>query len=152
MKVGDVCTKGAVTVSPSTPLGLVAETMCNRHVGAVVVTHAPIDSPVVVGIITDRDIVRAQLERTADLSRLSAREVMTPDPLVLNEEESAADAIRHLQARGVRRAPVINANGLLVGLVSTDDLLAQVSEELINLASLVSRQARPKLPHPAQGR
>ncbi len=148
MNVGDVCTRGAVTVSPSTPLSEVAQMMCNRHVGTVIVTKAPIDSPVVVGMITDRDIVRAQLERTADLSRLSAGEVMTPDPLVLNEKESGSDAIRHLQARGVRRAPVVNASGMLVGLVSTDDLLAQVSEELVNLASLVSRQARPKLPHP----
>jgi CBS domain-containing protein len=142
MNVGEACTRGALTVSPSAPLSDVAEIMCDRHVGAVVVTEAPLDKPVVVGIITDRDIVRAQLEHTADLSRLRTGEVMTRDPLVLNEQESIASAIGRLQARGVRRAPVINASGMLVGLVSTDDLLLQVSDELANLAQLVSNQPR----------
>ncbi len=141
MKVTKVCTKGAVTVSPSAPLSEVAQTMCSSHVGTVVVTASPADSPVVVGIVTDRDIVRAQLHRTSDLSRLSTAEVMTPDPLVLNEQESIEEAINRLQARGVRRAPVVNESGTLVGLLSLDDLLTEVSDELVSLAKLVARQA-----------
>ncbi len=141
MKVAKVCTKGAVTVSPSAPLSEVAHTMCSSHVGTVVVTASPADSPVVVGIVTDRDIVRAQLHRTSDLSRLSTAEVMTPDPLVLNEQESIEEAINRLQARGVRRAPVVSESGRLVGLVSTDDLLSEVSDELVSLAKVVARQA-----------
>ncbi len=141
MKVAKVCTKGAVTVSPSAPLSEVAQTMCSSHVGTVVVTASPADSPVVVGIVTDRDIVRAQLHRTSDLSRLSTAEVMTPDSLVLNEQESIEEAINRLQARGVRRAPVVSESGRLVGLVSTDDLLSEVSDELVSLAKVVARQA-----------
>ncbi len=141
MKVAKVYTKGAITVSPSAPLSEVAQTMCGSNVGTVVVTASPADAPVVVGIITDRDIVRAQLQRTSDLSRLSTADVMTPDPLVVNEQESIEEAINRLQARGVRRAPVVSGSGRLVGLVSTDDLLAQVSDELVDLAKLVAQQA-----------
>jgi len=142
MNAGQVCTKGAVSVSASAPLSEVAQLMCDRHVGAVVVTVTPSDRPVVAGIITDRDIVRAQLERTADLSRLSAGDIMTRDPLVLNEQESIGKAVQRLRQRGVRRAPVINNSGALIGVISTDDLLAQVSEELLALAHLVEEQPK----------
>ncbi len=141
MTVATVYTKGAITVSPSAPLSEVAQIMCGRNVGTVIVTASPADRPVVVGIITDRDIVRAQLHRTSDLSRLSVADVMTSDPLVLNEQESVESAIDQMLARGVRRAPVIDASGMLVGLVSTADLLAEVSDELFNLVQPIARQA-----------
>lgn len=67
---------------------------------------------------------------------------MTRDPLVLYEHQSIASAIGSLQARRVRRAPVTDASGILSGMVSSDDLLAQVSDELANLAKLVSCQVR----------
>jgi len=127
-------------VSPSAPLGAAAQIMCDWHVGTVIVTEALLDKPVVVGVLTDRDIVRAQLQHAADLSRLRAGDVMTRDPLVLNEQESIAGAIDRLRARGVRRAPVISATGMLVGVLSVDDLLVQVAAELRNLALLVSNQ------------
>lgn len=146
MNVGRVCTKGAVTVPVSAPLSEVAQLMYERHVGAVIVTATPSERPVAAGIITDRDIVRAQFERTADFSRLQAAEVMSRSPLELNEQDSIEDALRQMQTRGVRRAPVVSANGALVGLVSTDDLLAEVSEELVNLAQLVAQQARRESP------
>lgn len=142
MNVGQVCTRGAVSVSASVPLSEVAQEMYDRHIGAVVVTKSPMDRPVVVGIITDRDIVRAQLDHAADLTQLRTEDIMTRDPLVLNERDSIANAVHHLQARGVRRAPVISDDGALVGLISTDDLLAHVGEELLNLAYLVGQQAR----------
>ena len=94
------------------------------------------------GIITDRDIVRAQLERVADLSRLSAGQVMTRNPLVIGEENSADGAIAHLRARGVRRAPVVATDGTLVGLISADDLLAHVAHKLIGLAEIVGWQRK----------
>jgi CBS domain-containing protein len=141
MTIGNVCTKGAVTVSPSAPLSEAAQLMCSKYVGTLVVTSSSGDKPVVTGVITDRDIVRAQLHRTSDLSRLSVAEIMTPHPLVLREQESVQDAINQLQARGVRRAPVVDASGVLVGLVSTDDLLAEVSDELVNLVRLIAQQS-----------
>lgn len=142
MNVGQIATKPVVTVAPAAPLQRAAELMCDRHVGSVVVTESLRDAPVVVGMITDRDVVRAQLERTADLSRLCVADVMRRDPLVLREQDPIAQAIRELQARGVRRAPVISASGTLTGVVSADDLIAQVAQELATLAQLLSQQQR----------
>lgn len=142
MIVGQIAIQGAITASPATPLVEVARLMLEGNVGAVVITQSPLDKPVVVGIVTDRDIVRTQFHHAAPLSSLHAQDAMTPDPLVLNEDQSLASAIGSLQARGIRRAPVINASGMLSGLISSDDLLARVSDELANLSQLVSCQIR----------
>lgn len=142
MNIGQICSRTVVSVPVNASLATVAELMRDRHVGAVVVTTSPLDRPVPVGIITDRDIVRAQLEATADLSRLSARDAMTRDPLVLAENDSISTAIERLRERGVRRAPVVTKNGALFGMISTDDLIAQVSLDLIGIGGLLARQPR----------
>lgn len=146
MNVGQVCTRAVVSITRSAPLIEVAQLMCEHHVGAVVVVNSQGDSAAPIGILTDRDVVRAQLERVADLSRVQAGDVMTRNPLVVWEDESAGNAIRHMRARGVRRAPVISAGGTLVGLVSTDDLLCQVADEIFDLAHLAARQPREEAP------
>jgi CBS domain-containing protein len=142
MLVGSLCSRRPVAVAEGAPISDVACLMRDQNVGAVIVTDDGPQRARVVGMITDRDIVRAQLERTADLSRLSAAEVMTRDPLVIGEEESIDGAIAHLRARGVRRAPVVTLEGALIGLVSADDLLTHVARKLIGLAEIVARQAR----------
>lgn len=142
MLVGTLCSRRPVTVSTGAPMSDVARLMRDEHIGAVIVTESGRGRARVVGMITDRDIVRAQLERTADLSRLSAGEIMTRNPLVIGEEESVDGAIAHLRARGIRRAPVIAQDGALIGLISADDLLAIVARKLIGLAEIVGSQRR----------
>ncbi len=142
MLVGSLCSRPPVAVPTGAPMSDIARLMRDRHVGAVVVTEGRGDRPRAAGIITDRDIVRAQLARTADLSRLSAGDVMTRNPLVIGEEESADGAIAHLRARGVRRAPVVSQDGTLVGVISVDDLFAHVARELIDMAEIIARQRR----------
>jgi CBS domain-containing protein len=142
MLVGTLCSRRPVTVSTGVPMSDVARLMWDEHIGAVIVTDGARVGPRVIGMITDRDIVRAQLERAADLSRLSAGDVMTRDPLVIGEEESVDGAIAHLRARGVRRAPVVALDGTLVGLISADDLLANVARKVIGLAEIVGGQRR----------
>jgi CBS domain-containing protein len=140
MNIGQICSREAVTVPESAPLSEVAALMSDCHVGTVVVTRGhTADSPVA-GIITDRDIVCAQLERTADLSRLSAGATMTRNPLTLTEDESVDVAVLCLKARGVRRAPVVDGRGALVGLISVDDLLVQLMTKVSGLVGIVARQ------------
>jgi len=136
MNVGALCSRRPVTVSAGTPLSTVVELMGRQHVGAVIVTADDRPRAAIVGIITDRDVMRAQLYRTADLSRLRTGDVMTADPLVLDELQPTDTAIAHLRARGVRRAPVVATDGSLVGLISVDDLLGHLARALMHVASL----------------
>jgi len=142
MKIGDICTRNPATVSTSATLAEVARLMKDRHIGTVIVTKAPLDRPVATGIITDRDIACAQLDRRSDLASLSAEEVMTRNPLEINAEDALDKAIAKLRARGVRRAPVVSSSGALIGVISTDDLFAYVARELMLLARLVTLQPR----------
>jgi CBS-domain-containing membrane protein len=67
---------------------------------------------------------------------------MTRDVLMLAENDSVSDAIERLAARRVRRAPVVTTHGILMGIVSTDDLLGVVAREVAGLARLFELQTR----------
>ncbi len=142
MNVGEMCTRGVVSVSESASLRDVAKLMSERYVGSIVVVSQSGSQPIAVGIITDRDIIRAQLEHVADLSRLRVADVMTAAPLTLRSDETLANAIDMMRARGVRRAPVVNPQGALIGFVSTDDLIAELARQFGTLARLIERQPR----------
>jgi CBS domain-containing protein len=142
MDIGNICTRQPVTVSANEPLSRVARLMHDRHVGAVIVVKRPLERVVPAGIITDRDVVRAQVEHHADLAMLDAERVMTREPLVLEERTPLQEGIGLMRARGVRRAPVVDASGALVGIVSSDDIVAAIAEELAELARLIAGQPR----------
>lgn len=142
MDIGTVCTRQPVTVPANEPLSQVARLMHDRHVGTVIVVKQPADRAVPAGIITDRDVVRAQVERHADLAMLDAGRVMTCEPLVIEEHTPLQEGIGLMRARGVRRAPVVDASGALVGIVSSDDIVAGIADELADLAKLIAGQPR----------
>ena len=142
MKVSELCSRNVVSISGSASLAEAARLMCEHGVGAVIVTAVPADSPIVIGILTDRDIVCAQLDRAVDLAQLRVADVMVTDPLVLNEEDPVDEAMRRMRVRSVRRAPVISHSGRLSGIVSFDDLLAYLSANLARLAQITDRGRR----------
>jgi CBS domain-containing protein len=136
MNVGEMCSRVAVQAPESATLEEVASLMRERRVGCIVVTRST-KQPTVVGIITDRDIVRAQLEHVANLSRLRVADVMTKGPLTVQPDFSLEEAIHLMRAQGVRRAPVVDAHGVPVGMVSTDDLIVEMARQLESMAGLV---------------
>jgi CBS domain-containing protein len=145
MNVGELCRRHIVSISGGAPLSEAARLMCEHQVGAVIVTAAPADGPIAVGMLTDRDIVRAQLDGAADLSQIRIADVMTREPLVLGEDERLDEAVSRMRARGVRRAPVIGAGGALTGVISFDDVLAHIGTSLAALARVSERQSRRKI-------
>ena len=140
MKVSEICSHHVVSVTESASLRDVAGLMDKHRIGTVVVISKFSERGVPIGIITDRDIVRAQLEHVADLSRVRVADVMTKSPSTVFDHETVEAAIQALRARGVRRAPVINAHGELVGLLSSDDLIAEVARQVGVVAEMMQRQ------------
>ena len=140
MNVGELCSRDLVSVPGGAPLTEVAQAMRDEHVGIVVITKSPADEPVAAGVITDRDVACALLDRAGEVAGVRAEDVMTRDPLVLCEDDKVETAILKLRERGVRRAPVVTARGRLMGIISTDDLIAHVASELSGLARLFEQQ------------
>lgn len=133
MNTLNACSHPAVTARPSATLAEVAALMCDRNVGMVVITEGAPERPSVAGVVTDRDVVFAQLDHASDLSRLAARDVMTFAPLLINERADIEEAIQSLRKHNVRRAPVVSDGGMLVGVISADDLIAKVTQQLMTI-------------------
>jgi len=129
MNVTSLFAKPVKTVGPQTPLETATRLMRKHNVGALVVTEQ--DHPT--GIVTDRDIAPSLCERDLTPDTPVAA-VMTVPVEALRQEEGVYDATRKLMKLGVRRLPVIDEMGRLVGLVSLDDLLLMLSRALNQLA------------------
>lgn len=140
MSVGEVCTREFVTARKDESLATAARLMLDEHVGMVLVVDDHGGPSFPAGVVTDRDIVRALVRRGGDLDSLTIGDALTPDPLVLLEEDEVSQAVDRLRERGVRRAPVIDRHGTLIGVVSVDDLFAWLAGQLDHLARLVELQ------------
>jgi CBS domain-containing protein len=142
MRVHDICTHFAVHIAADASIRDAARLMRERHVGAIVVIerHGP-KRPV--GILTDRDIAISVVAAEVDPSAVTVRDVMTRSVATCTPDQDLADAIRTMRMRGVRRLPVLDPNGDLIGLVAADDIHAAIGEELRDLGrALAIEQAR----------
>ena len=137
MRLGAVCTRDVHTTTCDRPLAEAAREMLKRNVGALPVVELHDGLRRAVGIVTDRDIVCGQVNRAADLHCLTVEDVMTVTPLTLPEQSGVAEAIECMSQMGVRRVLVVNDAGSLSGIVSLDDLLPIVADELGALARLL---------------
>jgi CBS domain-containing protein len=150
MNIGSICRREAVAINASANLRAAASLMREEHVGFVVVVDGAVgsDGARVVGVLTDRDIVTAAVARDADPRILTVGDVMTRNPLVADETASLEALLRLMRDNGVRRVPVIVA-GKLSGVLSLDDVLDELADELKNITEAFrtgraqERAARP---------
>jgi CBS domain-containing protein len=111
--VADVMVKDVLTVEPTSSIGEAAEKMNAAKVGAVVVVE---DFVRIVGIITERDLLRAVAQR-ARAAEARVRQWMTPDPLTIGPETSIEDAAKIMFENNFRHLPVVK-DGRSLGIVS----------------------------------
>lgn len=121
--------KDVATIGPTDTIGRAAELMEQQNVGAVVVAEQ--GRPV--GIVTDRDIAIA-LGAHGGIPAETVQHIMTCPVTTMRQSEGVFDATQHMMQHAVRRMPVVNDDGRLVGLVTLDDLLVLLSRELDSLA------------------
>lgn len=120
-----------VVASEDELIGSVARKMRDARVGSVVITRN--EKPI--GILTDRDLTLRVIaeERSNLITKVS--DVVTYGPFTLRESDEIETAVRSMREHGVRRLPVVDKAGRLVGVVSTDDLVIMFGEELAALAN-----------------
>jgi len=140
--VADYCETEVVTATPKEGLWDVAQRMRDRHVGCVVVLSelgAAHQAPI--GILTDRDIVVGVLAQTdRHLHLVLVGDVMSPEPITALEDDDLSATLTRMRSAGVRRIPVLRRDNTLVGLLSFDDIVAYIEDELSELAALVTRE------------
>lgn len=137
MPVGDLGPDDVVTADRDATLGDVAETFETENVGAVVIVED--EQPV--GLLTDRDVALAVGEGGDDVASQTAEEVMTEDPVTLQADEEAIEIARTIGEHHVRRIPVVDENGDLTGIVTVDDVVATVGEQLDDISETIEAQS-----------
>ena len=140
MQVADICTREVVCVSAATTVAAAARTMRQYHIGDVVVTRAENGRRIPLGIVTDRDIVTNVVAADRAPSTLTVSEIMGSELATAEENEDVFDVVQRMRNKGVRRMPIVGADGNLVGIVSIDDIIEILAEEMNQLAHLISRE------------
>jgi CBS domain-containing protein len=143
MKIRDFCSRIVVVAEGSTDLREAARLMRDHHVGALIVIDGLKGATRPIGIVTDRDIVVAVVA-AADVrpESLTVLDVMSRELVLIDENDGVFEAIEAMQERGVRRLPVVTADGRLVGIVTLDDVLRMLANELGGLAAAMQRAGR----------
>ncbi len=142
MRVDDLCNRTVIVISKDATIRQAAERMREHHVGAlVVVTDERVRAPRPLGLLTDRDLgVSVLAQAPDDVARLLVGDVMTSDLLTAQEGELVTDVLVRMRERGVRRAPVVDADGVLAGIFALDDVIGLLSDLLQDISAIVYGQ------------
>lgn len=139
MKTGEACNRTVIVVGRATSLGEAARLMREHHVGSLVVAEDS-DGRAPVGIVTDRDMVVEVLAADLDYRILTVGEIMGAKLVTASEEDDCLETLKRMRAGGVRRMPVVSARGDLVGIITLDDLLEIVGEELDEIVQAIGTE------------
>jgi CBS domain-containing protein len=140
MHVGQICTTETIYCERDETVQGAALLMRRNHVGDLVVIDKPDGERIPVGIITDRDIVVSVIALGLDPASLLVGDIMSDDLLTCSEADDVYETIERMRLRAIRRVPVVNAAGGLTGIVSVDDLLEFLAEEMGELARIGPHQ------------
>jgi len=139
MRIADLCRRDVVTASPSTSLVELARLMRKSHVGSVLIVAEP-GKRKLAGIVTDRDIVIEVLAMGLNPFAVTAGDIMTASPAVARPGDDALWALKIMRDRGVRRLPVVDEGGELLGLLAFDDLMQHVASLLGDISQVIGTE------------
>ena len=126
MQVKEAMHTGVEWVELKTPVSTVARKMRDLDIGALPVC----DNDRLVGMITDRDITCRAVAEAADLSTLTASEVMTKGVVYCRDTEDLQDAVHIMENKQIRRMPAINEDKRMVGMLSLGDVSHAASQQI----------------------
>lgn len=141
MTIGSICKRNIVVAPKGESIVDAAKRMRILHVGTVIVVAERDGKQVPIGILTDRDIVLSIVASDPEhLPFLTVGDAMSNNLLTAPEDTSVADALKLMQERGVRRLPVVDHAGALVGIATADDVVRFLAEELGQLVQLMNHE------------
>jgi CBS domain-containing protein len=141
MNAGELCNRTVYIIRPDESVLEAARLMKEHHVGCLVVVEERGDDRVPIAMVTDRDlVVKGVAEAPAELATMKVAQVMSDGLVVARDNERMYDVRKKMRSRGVRRIPVVDAQGRLQGIIAFDDLVDWMAQELTDLARLVSRE------------
>ncbi|SFB69380.1 CBS domain-containing protein [Halobiforma haloterrestris] len=139
MPIENLARSDVVTAQEGDSVEELATRMDESHVGSIVITDG--DEPI--GIVTDRDLATRVLGNGMDPSEATAGDVMSEDPTTIDHDAGFYQVTELMSEDGVRRLPVCDDDGELVGIITYDDLSELLADEHMHLSDVIQAQ-RPE--------
>lgn len=134
---GEIASRVVIAADTETTVAAAARLMRDQHVGALVVIEDTKPRERAIGIVTDRDLVIEVLAMGLDPRTITVGDIMSSDLATVKTTESALDAAALMRSRGVRRLPVLDPAGRVVGILALDDLVELIADQLGEMARAV---------------
>jgi CBS domain-containing protein len=134
--VSNIMIRNVKTAEENQSINAIAKVMSENNVGSVVIVRSN-DAEDLSGIITERDIVRiagAAQTLSSTLLQLYARDIMSKPVITIDAASSIQDAIQSMKLNNIRRLPVVDREGKMVGIITDKDIFRAI----INSQSLVA--------------
>lgn len=141
MRISELCKHEVATIDPGESVVTAAKRMRETHVGDLVVVDRQDGGERPLGILTDRDIVVSVVAaEVPDPAKLDVRDIVRGDLVTATEDEDVDEVLRRMRSFAVRRVPVVDAAGFLCGIVTLDDVLAWIGDDIAEATSIPRRQ------------
>src|SRR5918994_3777356 len=142
MKIGEYCKRAVVAIASRADPAEAAKLMREEHVGFLIVYRDGDSLQKPIGVVTDRDLVLGVMARDVDPHAVTVDDVMTRQPLVANETDELSDMLQGMRLAGIRRVPVVDDRGALVGVMAIDDALDLITGLMCDIAGSIKSEQR----------
>lgn len=140
MRVGEFCVREVIECTRKTSALELSQIMRRSHVGDVVVVDQPNGKKIAVGIVTDRDLAVEVMATERDPALVTAGDLIGRKLITVGEGSDVYETAELMRYEGVRRVPVVDDQGGLAGIVTMDDLIKIIGEQLALLAQVIGRE------------
>ena len=136
MSLRNFCRKPLISIAPETNITEACRLMEQNNVGCVVVERAG----KLCGIVTDRDIALRVAGAQKEPHKTTVQEIMTPDPIRISADKELHHLTSLMRAYHVRRVPIVDGFDTTVGIVTLDDLVAQLGSEMSEISKAIGEE------------
>lgn len=137
MSAGKICCREVYLADPVESVRAAAQRMFEQGIGSLLIVN---EARQPVGVVTDRDIATRVVAPGRSPDTTLVRDVMTRAPRTVREQTPIEDVLTAMRGWGVRRLPVVTPEGQLVGLVTFDDVVDLLAEEMADVGQILARQ------------
>ena len=138
--IGSICERDVICTNSETTVQAAAKLMRHYHVGTLVIVDAADGRRIPKGIVTDRDIVVEVAALDLDPNVITAGDIAMRELVTVREGDGVLETVELMRLKGVRRLPVVDEGGQLVGIVSIDDLFEIISEQMTEMTRTLGRE------------
>ena len=147
MSAGEICNREVIVIQRDATIVEAAKLMRQFHVGALIVVEKRDGRQIPAGVVTDRDLVVEVVATELDAAVITVGDIMAAEVFTIKENTASHEAIEFMRRKTIRRLPVVDESGELTGILTLDDALQLLSEELLDLAKLVRYEQKKETRH-----